>query len=134
MLIRKPMPKLHHALFMLALAGVAAMPAAPGAAQQDRAQAPCDIYAAAGTPCVTAHSTVRLLSSRYGGPLYQVKRADGRLLNISVIASGFADAAAQDGFCAGLLCYINRIYDQLGKGNDLMQAPPGPLYPGPDKG
>ena len=28
----------------------------------------------------------------------------------------------------------NRIYDQSGKGNDLMQAPPGPLYPGPDQG
>ena len=74
------------------------------------------------------------LSSRYGGPLYQVKRADGRLLDIGVIAGGFADAAAQDRFCAGALCYINRIYDQSGKGNDLMQAPPGPLYPGPDKG
>ena len=94
----------------------------------------CDIYAAAGTPCVTAHSTVRSLSSRYGGPLYQVKRADGRLLDIGVIAGGFADAAAQDRFCAGALCYINRIYDQSGKGNDLMQAPPGPFYPGPDKG
>ena len=83
---------------------------------------------------MTAHSTVRSLSSRYSGPLYQVKRADGRLLDISAIAGGFADAAAQDRFCAGALCYINRIYDQSGKGNDLMQAPPGPLYPGPDKG
>jgi hypothetical protein len=69
-------------------------------AQQARPQGPCDIYAAAGTPCVTAHSTVRSLSSRYGGPLYQVKRADGRLLDIGVIAGGFADAAAQDRFCA----------------------------------
>ncbi len=128
------MPKLHHALFTLALAGVASTLAAPGTAQQARPQGPCDIYAAAGTPCVTAHSTVRSLSSRYGGPLYQVKRADGRLLDIGVIAGGFADAAAQDRFCAGALCYINRIYDQSGKGNDLMQAPPGPLYPGPDKG
>jgi len=111
----------------------------PAAAYAQRAsrpadQGPCDIYAAAGTPCVTAHSTVRSLSSRYSGPLYQVKRADGQLLNIGVIAGGFADAAAQDRFCAGALCYINRIYDQSGKGNDLMQAPPGPLYPGPDKG
>jgi ubiquinone/menaquinone biosynthesis C-methylase UbiE len=59
--------------------------AAPGTARQARPQGPCDIYAAAGTPCVTAHSTVRSLSSRYGGPLYQVKRADGRLLNIGVM-------------------------------------------------
>jgi non-reducing end alpha-L-arabinofuranosidase len=128
------MPKLHHALFTLTAAGIVATLAARGTAQQARPQGPCDIYAAAGTPCVTAHSTVRSLSSRYGGPLYQVKRADGRLLDIGVIAGGSADAAAQDRFCAGTLCYINRLYDQSGKGNDLMQAPPGPLYPGPDKG
>ncbi len=128
------MPKLRHALFSLTLAGVAATLAATGTAQQVGPQGPCDIYAAAATPCVTAHSTARSLSSRYGGPLYQVKRADGRLLDIGVIAGGFADAAAQDEFCAGALCYINRIYDQSGKGNDLMQAPPGPLYPGPDQG
>src|ERR1700694_3321421 len=35
---------------------------------------PCDIYAAAGTPCVAAHSTVRALYSAYSGQLYQVKR------------------------------------------------------------
>jgi hypothetical protein len=127
-------PRRHQTLFTVALAGVASTLAALITAQQARPHGPCDIYAAAGTPCVTAHSTVRSLSSRYGGPLYQVKRADGRLLDIGVIASGFADAAAQDRFCAGALCFINRIYDQSGKGNDLMQAPPGPLYPGPDKG
>ena len=128
------MPNPHQTLFALGLAGAASALAALVTAQQARPQGPCDIYAAAGTPCVTAHSTVRSLSSRHGGPLYQVKRADGRLLDIGVIAGGFADAAAQDRFCAGTLCYINRIYDQSGKGNDLMQAPPGPLYPGPDKG
>src|SRR5688572_13414436 len=124
----------HQTLVTPALAGLAATLAALVTAQQTRPQGPCDIYSAAGTPCVTAHSTVRSLSSRYGGPLYQVKRADGRLLDIGVIAGGFANSAAQDRFCAGTLCYINRIYDQSGKGNDLMQAPPGPLYPGPDKG
>jgi hypothetical protein len=123
-----------HTLFALVLAGVASILAAPATAQQARPQGPCDIYAAAGTPCVTAHSTVRSLSSRYGGPLYQVRRADGRLLDVGVVAGGFADAAAQDRFCAGTLCYISRIYDQSGKGNHLMQAPPGPLFPGPDKG
>jgi len=35
------------------------------------------------------------LSSRYDGPLYQVQRADGRLLNIGVIASGFALVASR---------------------------------------
>lgn len=129
------MPTLRHLLVTLALTGVASMLATTGRAQQPRPRGPCDIYAAAATPCVTAHSTVRSLSSRYGGPLYQVQRADGRVLDIGVVTGGFADAAAQDRFCAGALCYISRIYDQSGKGNDLLQAPPGPsFYPGPDKG
>lgn len=100
------------------------------------AQGPCDIYAAAGTPCVTAHSSVRALRAAYRGPLYQVKReSDGRTLDIGILpASRTADAAAQDRFCVNTLCYITRIYDQSGKGNHLYQAPPGPLYPGPDKG
>jgi hypothetical protein len=113
----------------------------PAGSVQTRPQGPCDIYGAAGTPCVTAHSTVRALRAAYDGPLYQVKRqSDGRLLNIGVVppgirdGGGYADAAAQDRFCADTLCVINRIYDQSGKGNDLMQAPPGPLYPGPAKG
>lgn len=118
---------------LLAILVVSAL-AARGSAQQTRPQGPCDIYASAGTPCVTAHSTVRSLSSRYAGPLYQVKRADGRLLDIGAGDGGVADAAAQDRFCAGALCYITRIYDQSGRGNDLLQAPPGPLYPGPDNG
>jgi hypothetical protein len=106
------MPRLHQTLFTLALVGFTATVTAPITAQQGRPQGPCDIYAATGTPCVTAHSTVRSLSSGYGGPLYQVKRADGLLLDIGVIAGGFADGEAQDRFCAGTLCYINRIYDQ----------------------
>ena len=35
----------------------------------------CDIFGAGNTPCVAAHSTVRLLASTYSGPLYQVRRA-----------------------------------------------------------
>ncbi len=31
---------------------------------------PCDLYAAANTPCVAAHSTTRALYSAYTGPLY----------------------------------------------------------------
>jgi hypothetical protein len=116
------------------VAGALPLPGTTGTAQPSRPRGPCDIYAEAGTPCVTAHSTVRSLSSRYDGPLYQVERADGRRIDIGVLAGGIADAAAQDRFCAGALCYITRIYDQSGKGNDLMQAPPGPLFPGPDKG
>src|SRR5689334_20842977 len=123
------MNRLHQTLLVLIVAAVVSTLIARGTAQQVRPQGPCDIYGAAGTPCVTAHSTVRSLSSRYDGPLYQVKRADGRLLDIGIVPGGFADASAQDRFCAGALCFINRIYDQSGKGNDLMQAPPGPLYP-----
>ena len=41
-------------------ATAAAAPAAQ-AAPPPRPQGPCDIYAAAGTPCVAAHSTTRAL-------------------------------------------------------------------------
>jgi non-reducing end alpha-L-arabinofuranosidase len=36
-------------------------------------EGPCDIYAAAGQPCVAAYSTVRRLLSTYTGPLYQIR-------------------------------------------------------------
>ena len=42
-----------------------------------RPKGPCDIYAAAGDPCVAAHSTTRALYSSYNGPLYQVSTAGG---------------------------------------------------------
>ena len=38
---------------------------------------------------------------------------------------GYADAAAQDRFCAGTYCWISIIYDQSPKHNDLTQAPRG---------
>ena len=64
---------------------------ASGAAQ--RAEGPCDIYAAAGTPCVAAHSDTRALCASYGGPLYQVKRlSDGKTLDVGVDAGGYAEA------------------------------------------
>ncbi|WP_303395019.1 arabinofuranosidase catalytic domain-containing protein, partial [Micromonospora sp. NBS 11-29] len=82
---------------------------------------PCDIYAAGGTPCVAAHSTTRALFSGYGGNLYQVRRSsDNATRNIGVLgAGGYADAAGQDGFCAGTSCVITVVYDQSGRGNDL---------------
>ena len=44
-----------------------------------RPKGPCDIYTAAGDPCVAAHSTTRALSASYNGALYQVKRqTDGK--------------------------------------------------------
>jgi hypothetical protein len=57
---------------------------------------PCDVYAAAGTPCVAAHSLVRALYSSYNGSLYQVQRAsDSATANIGLLAAGgYANAAA----------------------------------------
>src|SRR5258708_3597013 len=80
---------------------------------------PCDIYAAANTPCVAAHSTVRALYSAYSGNLYQVKRwSDSTTTNIGTLtAGGYANAAAQNTFCSGTSCTITIIYDQSGKGN-----------------
>ncbi|GAB1332529.1 alpha-L-arabinofuranosidase B [Streptomyces sennicomposti] len=88
---------------------------------------PCDLYTAGGTPCVAAHSTTRALYSAYNGRLYQVKRAsDGATRDIGTLsAGGYADAAAQDSFCAGTSCLITVLYDQSGRGNHLTQAPPG---------
>ncbi|MHB8654280.1 MAG: arabinofuranosidase catalytic domain-containing protein [Terriglobia bacterium] len=100
-----------------------------------RPKGPCDIYAAAGDPCVAAHSTTRALYASYNGPLYQVLRqSDGKTLNIGVVRpaaspvpdpGGYADAAAQDKFCANTYCWITTIYDQSYKHNDLTQAPRG---------
>ena len=92
-----------------------------------RPQGPCDIYAAAGDPCVAAHSTTRALYAGYNGPLYQVLRqSDGKTLEIGIVQpGGYADAAAQDRFCANTYCWISKVYDQSGKHNDLSQAPRG---------
>lgn len=105
-----------------------------------RPEGPCDIYTAAGFPCVTAHSTTRALYATYNGPLYQVMRqSDGKTKDIGLASpgkddpGGYADAAAQDAFCANTLCWITTIYDQSGNGNHLVQAPPG-TFRGPAKG
>jgi non-reducing end alpha-L-arabinofuranosidase len=97
-----------------------------------RPQGPGDIFAAAGCPLVAAHSTTRALYASYNGPLYQVMRqSDGKTQDIGVVqpsagdAGGYADAAAQDAFCANTHCWITTVYDQSGKGNHLTQAPRG---------
>lgn len=110
-----------------AVAGQGATPTRP--------KGPCDIYAAAGNSCVAAHSTVRSLYSAYKGPLYQVLRqSDGNTLDIGVVepvtspvpdAGGYADAAAQDRFCANTYCWITIVYDQSPRHNDLTQPPRG---------
>jgi hypothetical protein len=106
-----------------------------GAVPPHRPQGSCDIYAAAGDPCVAAHSSTRALYAAYNGPLYQVLRqSDGKVLDIGVVQAtatpvpdpgGYADAAAQDKFCTGTYCWISIIYDQSPKHNDLIQAPRG---------
>jgi non-reducing end alpha-L-arabinofuranosidase len=105
-----------------------------------RPEGPCDIYAAAGTPCVAAHSSTRSLYASYHGPLYQVMRqSDSKTLDIGVVQpgeddhGGYSDAGAQDAFCANTVCLITKIYDQSGRGNHLVQAPPG-TFKGPAKG
>ena len=109
---------------------------AGGAGTPSRAatQEPCDIYAAAGTPCVAAHSTTRALYAAYSGNLYQVRRSsDNTTLNIAAVsAGGVANAAAQDTFCASTTCVITEIYDQSGNGNNLTDAPAGGAAGGPD--
>jgi hypothetical protein len=88
---------------------------------------PCDIYAAGGTPCVAAHSTVRALYAAYDGALYQVRRSsDNTTKDIGVLATGgYANAAAQDAFCANTTCVITVVYDQSGHGNNVAYQGPG---------
>jgi hypothetical protein len=108
--------------------GAAASPAA--------ASLPCDIYAAAGTPCVAAHSTTRALLGSYNGPLYQVTRASDKAThNVGLLAAGgYANAADQDSFCANTTCQITKIYDQTSRHNDLGLGPAGSSGMGADRG
>jgi len=61
-----------------------------------------------------------------------LRQSDGKTLDIGVVqpsagdAGGYANAAAQDEFCANTYCWITTIYDQSGKGNHITQAPRGP--------
>jgi hypothetical protein len=82
---------------------------------------PCDIYAAGGTACVAAHSTVRALFGAYNSRLYQVRRAsDGAVTDVTTLsAGGYANAGIQDQFCAGTTCTITILYDQTARHNDL---------------
>ena len=108
------------AVALIAFAAVAIVGGVQSPAQA-AGSLPCDIYASAGTPCVAAHSTVRALFSAYSGNLYQVKRAsDSTTLNIGVVAAGsYANASAQDTFCANTICTITEIYDQTSNHNNL---------------
>ena len=131
--------RLAASIFVIALtcffAPLAQKTSAGTANTSSRPKGPCDIYAAAGDPCVAAHSTTRALYQGYSGPLYQVLRqSDGKTLDIQVVSSasspnhdagGYADADAQDAFCRNTYCWISKVYDQSPKHNDLTQAPRG---------
>jgi len=130
-------------LLVLLTAAVPRVGHAQGTVTLERPKGPCDIYAAAGDPCVAAHSTTRALYAGYNGPLYQVMRqSDGAKLDINVVQpsahprpdmGGYADASAQDAFCAGTYCWITILYDQSPQHNDLSQAPRGG-FSGPSLG
>ena len=95
---------------VLALSGATSMMArqsgAGASAVPPRPQGPCDIYAAAGAPCVAAHSTTRALYASYNGPLYQVLRqSDGKSLDIGIVQPVASPVAASD---------YNRIFGKPG--------------------
>src|SRR5215471_11822753 len=127
----------------LTLIGAAVTRATPTGQAPARPKGPCDIYAAAGNPCVAAHSSTRALYASYNGPLYQVLRqSDAKTLDIGVVqpvaspvpdVGGYANAAAQDAFCANTYCWVSIIYDQSPKHNHLNQAPRGG-FSGPGMG
>jgi hypothetical protein len=105
----------------------------------DPTKLPCDIYEEDGGPCVAAHSTIRRLRGEYTGPLYQIRvggsksGTGGSTTDINATADGFADGAAQDAACPDTeTCFISKIYDQSGKGNDLTVAPAGGAKKTPD--
>lgn len=106
-------------LLLLGLPSGVTMRAAEAATQAP--VLPCDIYGGAGTACVAAHSTVRALFGAYNGPLYQVRRgSDGKTQDIGLLAAGgYANAAAQDTFCANTTCIFTIIYDQTSRHNHL---------------
>jgi len=120
------------AALLLLVAGLLAGPARPAEAATSL---PCDIYAAAGTPCVAAHSTVRALFASYSGALYQLTRAsDGATHNVGLLAAGgYVNAGDHDAFCNGTRCTMLRIYDQTTRHNDLLPGPAGTAGMGADK-
>jgi hypothetical protein len=120
---------------------------------------PCDIFEAAGYPCVSAHSTVRVLRLGYEGPLYQLCRSgsvagpnscQGEALDIfpapvgttcdslcsEISVEGYANVCEHRAFCEGVQCTITKLYDQAahasGPQNDLEPAPAGGAKRSPD--
>ena len=113
-----------------------------GSGSGTRTDGPCDIYAAANTPCAGAYSMVRSLAKAYAGPLYQVRSGSsstntgmgGMTKDIGQTADGYADASVQDAFCMGTVCTVSKLYDQSGNGNDLIRGSAGPTGNGTRSG
>jgi hypothetical protein len=101
---------------------------------------PCDIYDAAGTPCVAAHSVVRTLYHSFDAALYTVQRSsDNKTLAVMPsAATGIADTSKIAAFCAGNdvaeTCFISTIWDQSPKKNHLTTSPPGGAWHHPCRG
>ena len=115
------------AVLILALA----MNTGGAAAAEGVGPRPCDLVASA-TPCVAAISTTRALYRGYTGPLYEVTRqSDNARADVGLLPDGYANAAAQDTFCANTKCTITKIFDQSSNHNDLTPAPPGGAARGP---
>ncbi|HYP77660.1 MAG TPA: arabinofuranosidase catalytic domain-containing protein [Polyangiaceae bacterium] len=114
--------------------------AGSGAAGAPSTPLPCEVLASGGNKCVSAHSTVRVIMPNYAGPLYQLCKGTAAAGPSSCKGTtqdvgskdGYADAAAQDTFCAGATCTITKIYDQSGQKNDLEPAPKGGAKGTPD--
>jgi hypothetical protein len=117
--------------FVMNTGCVAAMPGAASVHAAGAGSRPCDLVASA-TPCVAAISTTRALYASYTGPLYQVTRqSDKASADVGLLPDGYANAAAQDTFCAKTMCTITKIYDQSANHNDLTPAPAGGAASGP---
>jgi hypothetical protein len=120
---------------------------------------PCDVFEAAGHPCVSAHSSVRVLRTGYTGPLYQLCRGgsqagpsscQGETLDIhpapvgtncdslcvEVSVEGYANVCEHRAFCEGVQCTITKLYDQAAHASgppiDLEPAPAGGAKRSPD--
>ncbi|MGD0835508.1 MAG: arabinofuranosidase catalytic domain-containing protein [Polyangia bacterium] len=113
-----------------------------GGGVAQRSSGPCDIYAAAKTPCAGAYSMVRALSSTYTGPLFQVRSGSsttntgtgGSTQDIAMTTDGYADTSSVDSFCSGTTCTVSKLYDQSGNANDLVTGTGGPAGNGTRSG
>jgi hypothetical protein len=87
---------------------------------------PCDMVPGM---CSAAYSMTRAMTQNWNGPLFQVSRdSDGTATDVQQNATGTANWAplvGQEGFCTThgtgpeVHCYVTRLYDQSGNGNDL---------------